>query len=193
MKNKALFQNQIQKSVDVLQKGGLILYPTDTVWGIGCDATNPNAVRRVFELKKRSEAKSLIILADSLKMIQTYAMPLSLAASFALTQVGVSQTVILPYRDGLAAAVVSQEKTVAFRLAQHCFCQSLLSVFKKPIVSTSANISQKATALFKNDISPKITGEVDFIVSFLMEENSTHRPSRLMRVNPTGEVCFLRR
>ncbi len=182
----------IKQTVTVLNKGGLILYPTDTVWGIGCDATNEIAVQRVFKLKQRSETKSMILLIESPQMIQPYISSLTPFAQQLLTENETPQTVILPHAHGLAPSVLPPEKTVAVRCPKHEFCLHLLHAFGKPLVSTSANISGQPAACTYSDIHPLIIQGVDFIVPALYEKGATKKPSRIVTINKDDTLTLLR-
>ncbi len=185
-------ESVVTECVTVLKHGGIILYPTDTIWGIGCDATNETAVRRIFELKKRPDSKSMILLIDTPDMIKPYVNTLSEMSSRLLTDSSEPQTVIIPQAVNLAPSVMPPEKTIAVRCPNHLFCRRLLNVLGKPIVSTSANLSGMPAAITLSDIHPLLKKGVDYIVPAVFEENATGRPSRIVRVDEAGNVVRLR-
>lgn len=182
----------LDQTVAILNKGGLILYPTDTVWGIGCDATNEIAVQRIFKLKQRSETKSMILLIESPQMILPYVSSLTPLAKQLLMENNTPQTVILPNAHGLAPSVLPPEKTVAVRCPKHDFCLHLLKAFGKPLVSTSANISGQPAACTYSDIHPLIIQGVDFVVPAVYEKGATKKPSRIVAINKDNTLTVLR-
>ena len=160
----------IKEAVEVLKKGGVILYPTDTLWGIGCDATNPSAVARVFEIKRRSEAKSLVLLASDLDMVARY---IKQIPSIAIDLVEVNDapmTIVYPGAQGLAPAVVAEDGSVGIRIPNHEFCKELVRRLRAPLVSTSANISGEPSPASFREIPQEIKDAVDYIVHPSMEE-----------------------
>lgn len=177
---------------EILAAGKTILYPTDTVWGIGCDATNSTAVAKIFKIKQRSESKSLIILVSSQQMLQYYIPYISEAELAYLQQVTTPTTIIYSHPQHLASNVVAADDTVAIRIVQDTFCQRMISDFGKPIVSTSANLSGEQTPLYFQMISKKIISQVDYVVPYRQEEKIIHQPSRLIRFDDQGNIQILR-
>lgn len=182
----------VNQAIEVLSSGGLILYPTDTVWGIGCDATNEAAVQKVFALKQRDDSKSLIILLPDVKSVFNYvASPLpdlmGLLGSFDRPT-----TVIYPQAVGLAANAIHSDGTVAIRVTADPFCKTLLKRYKKPLVSTSANISGMPTAQFFKDIDPRIVNGVDYVVPLRQDEMEIHAPSRIIKLAEDGAIEVIR-
>lgn len=185
-------KNEVEKTVDVLKNGGVILYPTDTVWGLGCDATNLKAVQKLFKIKKRLEDKSVITLVDNFAKIKHYADVNEEQHSLMFKNNSKPTTVILPKGKNMAKGVINQNGSVAFRIPNHQFCQACLKTFQKPLVSTSANISGEKSPVFFKEISSEIKNAVDYIVSEKYEENSTHKPSRILLLKETGEILTVR-
>lgn len=186
------FEQDIQRSLEVLQNGGLILYPTDTVWGIGCDATNEAAVQKVYALKQRAESKSMIVLmADEREVLQWVA-----AADLAVFDFIAGQerptTVIFEQALGLAANLVAPDGSIAIRLVRDSFCRHLIKRFRKPIVSTSANISNMPTARNFAAIAPEIKSGVDYVVSWRQDNETEAAPSQIIRWK-NGDVEWIRR
>jgi L-threonylcarbamoyladenylate synthase len=182
---------EIKKCNKVLQVGKLILYPTDTVWGIGCDATNELAVKKVFEIKKRDESKSLVILVDSFQMLENYVNNIPIEAVKLLKKSTRPTTIIYNNPKGLAKNVIADDNTVAIRIVQEQFCQKLINEFGKPIVSTSANISNKPTPKSFKEIELSILGTVDYIVN-LKQNEITNSPSKIVRITSNGELEIIR-
>ena len=181
-----------QQITEILKAGGVILYPTDTVWGIGCDATNPSAVARVFAIKQRSESKSLIILVSSIAMLREYIADLPQNIFNYLQKVTEPTTIIYENPQLLAKNVIASDNTVAIRLVQDPFCQQMITHFGKPIVSTSANISGELTPLYYQLINPQIIAQCDYVVPYRQDDTQIKNPSRLIRFDTDGEIQILR-
>lgn len=183
---------EINAAIQVLKEGGIILYPTDTVWGIGCDATNPEAVAKVYEIKKRADSKSLITLVSDADMLCKY---VKVIPEIALNLIEVNDkpmTIIYPGAIGLAENVIAEDGSVGIRIPNHEFCKQLVYKFRKPIVSTSANISGEEAPAFYEDINLNIIEAVDWVADPYLEEGSTGEPSQVIKVGMTGEIKILR-
>lgn len=183
----------IQNSLIALKKGQTILYPTDTVWGIGCDATNVDAVNRIFEIKKRNESKSLVILVDSMKMLYQI---IPNIPTQALEWIKISPkptTVIYHNPVDLASNVIAVDHTVGIRIVQDEFCRELIRSFGKPIVSTSANISGEPTPTIFKEISNEIKKAVDYIVKWRQTETKQAESSSIVKIEANGEIVFIRK
>jgi len=175
------FENDISNCLDVLKKGGLILYPTDTIWGIGCDATNAKAVERIYQLKKRPDEKAMIVLvADEKKVLHHVASP-DLHVFDHLKQISKPTTVIYENAIGFADNLVNKDGTIAIRICNEIFCRQLIKRFRKPLVSTSANISGQPFPRNFSEISDEIKNGVDYIVQYRQEEKTTADPSALIK------------
>jgi len=183
---------EINNSLKVLKQQQILLYPTDTVWGIGCDATNENAVAKVFELKQRSESKSLIILVDGIEMLQKYVPSVSESVLNLLKNTLKPTTIIYNNPIGLAKNVVAKDNTVAIRIVQNDFCNHLITAFGKPIVSTSANISGNPTPKSFQEIQQSILDSVDYIVN-LQREEINEKSSTILKIGDKGELIVLRK
>ena len=182
----------IDEAVRVLRGGGVILYPTDTVWGLGCDATNSEAVRKVFEIKHRSEAKSLVLLAADLDMVARYIRQIP---SIAIDLVDVNDapmTIVYPGAQGLAPEVVAEDGSVGIRIPNHEFCTELLRRLRVPLVSTSANISGKPAPGSYKDIAPEILSAVQWCAPRRFEAGATGRASQIIKLGLRGEVEIIR-
>lgn len=181
----------IEKSLEILHNGGTILYPTDTVWGIGCDATNEAAVEKIIQLKNRPENKSFVVLANE-KMLLEYAASLDLAIFDYLETVEKPTTVIYENAIGLADSVLAEDGSVAIRICKEPFCKTLLSRFKKPILSTSANLSgEPAPRIFK-EIGEVIKSGVDYIVNYREDDETIAEPSAIIKWN-NGDIEVIRK
>lgn len=185
-------KEQIEKALEVLRKGGLILYPTDTVWGIGCDATNPQAVEKIYKLKRSTDKKSMLVLVDKIDNVARYANKVPDVAWQLMELTDKPLTLILPNACGIAENLIPDEGTIGIRVPDHDFCRELLRKFGRPLVSTSANISGEATATRPAEISKVISDGVDFIVDPRCEGRSTHKPSSIIMLGEGGQIKIIR-
>ena len=181
---------EIEKAVAALQAGQLILYPTDTVWGIGCDATDKEAVQQVFALKERDDSKALICLASNLEMVLEYVTVPNTALE-ALESAQRPTTLIYNDPEGLASNLVAADNTVAIRIASDPFCQELIRSFGKPIVSTSANPAGSPTPTSYTDIESGIVKGVDYVVN-LYRDRRMDTPSRILKIEEDGSLRVIR-
>ena len=180
-------QKEINKAIEVLRRGGTILYPTDTIWGIGCDARNEKAVGKIFTLKRRDERKALISLVCNKKMIDEYTTANHLQISISATPT----TVIYQNVNGLATNLIAEDKTAAFRISTDTFCRKLVTEFGAPIVSTSANISDEEIPKQFSEITDEIKNNVDYIVNLRKKEIMTS-PSKIILINEDGSIKKIR-
>lgn len=185
------FESDILACLTVLNNGGLILYPTDTVWGIGCDATNTEAVQKVFELKQRADNKALIVLVTEEQDILKYVAAPDLEVFDYLATTTKPTTVIYQGAIGFAAQLTGQDGSVGIRICKESFCRQLIKRFKKPIVSTSANISGQPTPSQYSTIDAKIVKGVDYVVKWRQNEQKEAQPSSVIRWN-SGQIEILR-
>ena len=186
------FHNDIENCLDVLQRGGIILYPTDTIWGIGCDGTNPDAVKKIFGLKKRSGARGMIILLADVSDLGRYTSETNPGIYHFLKGCTIPITVIYPGGKDLAANIKHADGTVAIRIVDEPFCQALIKGFHKPIVSTSANISGEPTPGYYEQISKPIIKGVDYIVRYRQGDKNPGKPSSIVKCNTDGTVTLVR-
>ncbi|MDF2192471.1 L-threonylcarbamoyladenylate synthase [Paraflavitalea sp. CAU 1676] len=185
------FNTDVENGLAVLQRGGLILYPTDTIWGIGCDATNADAVRRIYELKQRPETKSMIVLlADERDLLQYVANP-DLAVFDYLEGVTKPTTVIYEGAIGLADNLVNQDGSIAIRIVQETYCKHLIKRLRRPIVSTSANISGEPSPRTFAEIPEAIKEQVDYVVRHRRDDTAIAAPSAIVRWE-RGQVTVIR-
>lgn len=185
----------LKQALRVLREGGLILYPTDTVWGIGCDACNEAAVKKVFALKKRSDSKSLVLLADSADMIDRCIDEIPAMALQLIEVNDAPMTIVYPgaYDDVLAPSCIAEDGSVGIRIPTASeFCMALLKVFGKPIVSTSANISGESTPKTFDEITASVRSGVDYIVPLECQGVATGRSSQIIKVDLDGGIKVIR-
>lgn len=182
---------EINKCIKILQDGGLILYPTDTVWGIGCDATNFNAVAKVFHLKKREDSKALICLVSNQAMLERHVAKVPEVAYDIIDLSTKPTTIIYDNPLGVATNLIAEDNTLAIRVASDKFCRYLINKFGKPIVSTSANISGQPTPKKFKGIAPVILKGVDYVVNLPLE-NENAPPSSIIKLSGNGEVKVIR-
>ena len=186
-------EEDINKAVEVMRKGGVILYPTDTVWGIGCDATNAEAVARVYEIKRREDSKALICLVDSDARLQRYVRQVPSVAWELLDCVDKPTTIILDGAVNLAQNLIAEDGSIALRITKEAFSKELCYRFQKAIVSTSANISGEPTAQNYCDISEEIINAVDYVCWTRRQEHKPHKPSSIIKLGLGGEVEIIRK
>lgn len=185
-------QEDIKNAVECMRKGGVILYPTDTVWGIGCDATNAEAVAKVYKIKQRDDSKALICLVDSDNRMQRYFRNVPNVA-WQLIEVAMKPTtVILDNATGVAENLVAEDGSLAMRVTKEPFSQELCYRFQKPIVSTSANISGQPAAQNYCDIAPELLEAVDYVCWSRRQEHKPHTPSSIIKLSENGEVTIIR-
>ena len=185
-------KHEVFEAVEVFRRGGLILYPTDTVWGIGCDAASESAVARIYELKRSQNKCSMTVLAADADMVARYTGRVADVAWNLFDLSTKPLTLILPYGGGVAANLIPEQNTIGIRIPKHDFCQELLKALGRPIVSTSANISGNPTALRFEDIDETILKGVDLVVSRDMEGAPTGKPSSIMSITGDGEFRIIR-
>lgn len=182
----------IQNTLEVLRRGGIILYPTDTVWGIGCDATDAAAVERIYSIKRRDHSKSMLILADALTFRTGWDFIDRLLLDTDRPTTVIMPTSCLPAGITLADNLPADDGTIGVRLPQHIFCQALLQRLGRPIVSTSANLSGQPTPIAYGDICEELKQRVDYCVPNLPEYAGCSQPSRIIKVSAAGESTILR-
>lgn len=185
-------EQEIQKCLEVLRNGGTILYPTDTIWGIGCDATNRKAVNKIYYLKKRLESKNLIVLLDDPLKLTRYVKTIPDIAWDLMKNVDSPLTIIYPDAQNLAKNVIAEDNSIAIRIVKNEFCIHLIHEFGKPIVSSSANISGEPSPMVFKKISPEITGNVDYVVNLYQDQFQEVKPSRIIKIKANGEFQIIR-
>jgi L-threonylcarbamoyladenylate synthase len=186
------FENDIEQCLKVLKNGGIILYPTDTIWGIGCDATNSKAVARIYELKMRADNKAMIVLVSEEREVLQYTAGPDMRVFDHLQKTNKPTTVIYDGAIGLADNLTGPDGTVGIRICEDLFCRHLIKRLRKPIVSTSANVSGEKPALVFADISAEIKNGVDYVVNYRQDEKVIGEPSSVIKWNKDGTITVLR-
>ena len=189
---KDKLQQEVEATLEVLRKGGIILYPTDTVWGIGCDATNEESVARIYALKRSENKKSMLVLCGSADMAVRY-VNRAPGIAFEVQEMATSPlTLILPGATGVAPNLIPEEGTLGIRIPDHEFCREVLRRFNRPIVSTSANISGEPAPKRLPEIAREIIDGVDYVVNPRFEGHPTGKPSSIIAFTEEGGVKIIR-
>jgi L-threonylcarbamoyladenylate synthase len=184
---------EINKALEVLNKGGIILYPTDTIWGIGCDATNSEAVAKIYNLKQRIDSKSMLVLVDNENRLQQYVSEVPEAAWQLIEVSDKPLTIIYSGAKNLAKNLLAEDGSIGIRIAKDEFCEKLIGRFRRPIVSTSANISgEKSPALF-DEINSVIKDKVDYIVNWRTNDLTPGQPSSIIKIDALGRFTIIRK
>ena len=186
------YREEIKRACDVLHKGGIILYPTDTIWGIGCDATNEEAVRRVYEIKRRADSKAMLVLVDSDVKVQSFIREVPDVAWDLIELSEKPLTIIYDGARNLASSLVAEDGSVGMRVTREEFSKQLCFRFRKPIVSTSANISGEPSPASFAEISEEIKQAVDYIVAVRQDEPPCATPSSIIKLGAGGQVKVFR-
>ena len=185
-------RREVDEAVRVLREGGIILYPTDTVWGLGCDATNAEAVDRIYRLKRSENKKSMLVLCASADMVVRY-VNRAPGIAFEVMEMATSPlTLILPGATGVAANLIPDEGTLGIRVPDHEFCRRMLRALQRPVVSTSANISGEVTPTGLQEVSREIIDGIDFVVNPRFEGKPTRKASSIIAFGEGGEVRIIR-
>jgi len=182
----------IKKACEVLRQGGVILYPTDTIWGLGCDATREESVKRIYEIKQRSDSKSMLILIDSSVRLDNYVEDLPEIAFNLIESSNKPLTIIYSGAKNLAANLIAPDGTIGIRITKETFSQLLCRQFGKPIVSTSANFSGEPSPSNFAEINPDILRLVDYVVHYRRDEIHKSKPSSIIRLEKNGVIKIIR-
>ncbi len=186
------FEDDLEQSLAILIDGGVILYPTDTIWGLGCDATNDQAIQRIYDIKKRPAQNPFIILVHSEAMLLKYVEDVPEIAFEMIENAQRPLTLIFPRAKNLSPHICGQDGSIAIRVVNEPFCKALISTFKKPIVSTSANISGEANPAIFSEISPAIKNSVDYAVQYRQNDTTRSLPSSIVKILPDNSVEKIR-
>lgn len=186
------YKDDLRQACAIMKKGGIILYPTDTVWGIGCDATNAEAVQKIYNIKRRAESKAMIVLADSMSMVESYVQTIPDVAWQLVEVADKPLTIIYDNAKFLAPNLIADDGSIAIRVTNDEFSQALCSQMRRPVVSTSANISGHPTASCFNEITDEIRNAVDYIVKYRQDDNSHPSPSSIIKLGTHGKVKIIR-
>ena len=185
-------REDLQNALRVLREGGVILYPTDTVWGIGCDPTNEQAVQKIYDLKRRADSKAMLLLTDSMAKVQAYVTDVPDVVWDLVECAEKPLTVIYPQGRNLATNLIAQDGSVGIRITNEAFSKQLCMRFKKPIVSTSANVSGQPTPAFFDEISEEIKAGVDYIVQARQDDREKKQPSSIIKFEKNGTFAIIR-
>ncbi|MDB5031455.1 L-threonylcarbamoyladenylate synthase [Mucilaginibacter sp.] len=188
-----MLRDEVAKAFKVVQDGGIILYPTDTIWGIGCDAANTEAVQKIYRLKQRDEAKSMIILLDTDNKLASYVLEVPELAYSLIEYAENPLTLIIPGARNISPALIAGDGSIGIRVSNHPFCQGLIQRLRKPLVSTSANISGKPSPQYFSQIDQEIIDGVDYVVDVDQHSMEIKNPSTIMKLSPNGQFEFIRR
>jgi L-threonylcarbamoyladenylate synthase len=183
---------EIKKTLDILYSGGIILYPTDTIWGIGCDAANEEAVQKIYKIKQREDSKSMLILIDDALRIPSYIDEMPEIAWDLIELSEKPLTIIYPAAKNLAKKLIAEDGSIGIRVSQDKFTQELIRRFKRPIVSTSANISGQPAPAFFDEISEEIKSAVDYVVKHRQDDTTQSAPSGIIKLGVNGEIQVIR-
>ncbi len=186
------FEDDIKNSLVALKKGGIIIYPTDTVWGLGCDATNRDAVNRINKIKSRSENKSLIILVNGLTMLERYVKEIPATAHELIDVSDSPLTIIYPGGKNLPPGICAADNSVAIRICNEPFCNELIGRIRKPLVSTSANISGNPSPAGFDEIDRDLLERADYVVNYRRDDRRKFNPSPVIKVEKTGIIKIIR-
>ena len=186
------FADDLKKAVEVLKRGGIILYPSDTIWGLGCDATRQEAVERIFSIKRRDDGRSLIVLVNGFGMLEHYVRSVPEIA-YQLAEIAVSPlTIIYPEGRNLAPGVRVSDGSVGIRICSDGFCNELVTRFGKPVISTSANISDTPAPAVFSEIDKVIADSADYVVSYRQTDRTRNTPSSIIKVEYNGVIKIIR-
>jgi len=187
-----LYEEDIKNALAVLKEGGVILYPTDTIWGLGCDATNALAVEKLFRIKSRETTRSLLILVDGETMLERYVKDVPEIAYELISVTDSPLTVIYPEGRNLASGVCNAEGSVGIRICHEAFCRELIGRLRKPLVSTSANFSGQPSPSLFNDVDKDLIAKVDFVVKYRQNDRQKHRASPVIKIENNGIIKIIR-
>jgi L-threonylcarbamoyladenylate synthase len=192
MKENNQYEQELWKTVEILRSGGTILYPTDTIWGLGCDATNFEAVENIYKLKHRIESKSLIVLLDDENKLYDYVEKVPEISFDLINSLDKPTTIIYSKAKNLASNVVATDGSIAIRVTKDLFCRELIKLFGKPIVSTSANISGDPSPVIYRDVPDDLLNGVYYIVNLYHGRMNSPKPSTIIRLFENGEFIIVR-
>jgi len=185
--------DDIKKALEVLKSGGIILYPTDTIWGIGCDATNEIAVQKIYKIKKREDSKSMLVLMENPALLERYVTEVPEIAWDLVEIATTPLTVIYPNAKNLAKNLIAEDGSIGIRFTKEAFTSQLLQRFRRPLVSTSANISGEKSPAFFDEISEEIKNQVDYIVEYRQNDTTLNQPSSIIKLGAGGRIDIIRK
>ena len=184
-------QEEIQKTLEILREGGMVVYPTDTIWGLGCDATNPEAVAKIYDVKERDSSKSLILLVSGDAMLQRYVKVVPEVCWDLIDMADKPLTIVYPEGNNLAPKTMADDGSIGIRMVKEGFVNKLVHKLGRPLVSTSANISGEPSPTSFDEISDELKSRVDYVVNLRLPEKEA-QPSSIIKVGPNGEIKIIR-
>lgn len=187
-----IISDEVKKTIEVLRAGGIILYPTDTVWGIGCDATNAEAVEKIYKIKQRDDSKSMLVITDGMARIQSYVDEIPDIAWDLAELADKPITIIYPQAKNLAANLISDDGSIGIRISSEKFSKQLCAAFRRPIVSTSANISGEPSPECFAEISDIVKDQMDYIVQYRQDDTQKKQASSIIKLKKNGTFVILR-
>jgi len=187
------YSEDLKIALNILREGGVILYPTDTIWGLGCDATNQDAVEKIYKIKKRRESKSLIILVNGFVMLERYVKNIPGVAGEILDVSDKPMTIIYPEGKNLAPGVCNEDGSVGIRICNDDFCNELITRFRKPVISTSANYSEALSPSYFSEIEDEIIRSADYVVKYRQTDINKNTPSSIIKVDDNGVIKIIRK
>ena len=187
-----MIDTEVQKTGDIILSGGIILYPTDTIWGIGCDATNRESVQNIYRIKQRTDSKSMLVLINGISMLEEYLENIPLKALDIIKQSEKPTTIIYPGARNLADNLVAPDGSIGIRITSDPFCRKLIEITGKPIVSTSANISGEQSPASFHQIKTPIREQIDYVVNWRQDETAPSIPSAIVKLEEDGTITTLR-
>lgn len=185
-------KEEINKAIEILKKGGVILYPTDTIWGLGCDATNPKAVAKIYEIKKRTDSKSMLVLLDSDNRLTAYVQQVP---SMAWNLIEISDkplTIIYPNAKNLAENLIAEDGSIGIRITNEEFSKNLIKRFRRPIVSTSANYAGEKSPKNFLEVEDQLKTEVDYVVNWRQNDRKNAKASSIIKLETNNEIKIIR-
>ena len=185
--------DDIKKAFEVLKSGGIILYPTDTIWGIGCDATNEKAVEKIYKIKKREDSKSMLVLMENPALLERYVTEVPEIAWDLIEIATTPLTIIFSKAKNLAKNLIAEDGSIGIRFTKEAFSSQLLQRFRRPLVSTSANISGEKSPAYFNEISEEIRNQVDYVVEYRQDDNTPSQPSSIIKLGVGGQIEIIRK
>jgi len=187
-----MIESEVKIAADIISAGGIILYPTDTIWGIGCDATNPESVHKIYQIKHRTDTKSMLVLMNDISMLENYLDTVPPLALDIIEQAKKPSTIIYPGARNLADNLVAPDGSIGIRLTSDPFCRKLIETTGLPLVSTSANISGGQSPATFHKILPTIREQVDYMVKWRQDDTNTATPSSIIKLEMDGTITTLR-
>lgn len=187
------FKTEVNKSFEILRDGGVILYPTDTIWGFGCDATNDAAIEKIYAIKQRNESKSMIVLLDDAGKLVKYVKNVPAVAYDIIELTEKPLTIIYDGAVNVSKKIISDDGSIAIRITKDAFCRDIIRRMNKPLVSTSANISGEPSPANFFEISDEIKSKADYIVSLRQQEKQNKQPSSIIKLSSSGEIKIIRK